>query len=400
LQRYLSETHEEVKILNIFNHYLEEGGEAKAVESICDSVAKICDLKKCEFRSSDWIGPGSPSKWKQAFWAIRNPESLQKLHECNNEFRADAWLLHNILPVGSLAIYSEARRAGIPVIQYIHNFRPFSVNGYLWARGRPAVGGLSKNYWEEVRYASWRASHLKTAWLALVLLFGHATHKWDSVNAWIAISDFLREKFIAAGIPREKIFTLRHSWRPRPESTAAYGSHYLYLGRLTEAKGIQVLLDAWKILEQDRRAPPLLIAGDGPLRSIVASCAEGMRSITYAGTLSGTAKHEALLSARAIVIPSISWEGLGLVGYEGYDYSRPVLSARSGGLSEVVRNGETGLLHEPGNAKELADHVLSLERDRDLSLSMGEAGRTWLIENANEERWQKKFLEIASYAIG
>src|ERR1700730_16015744 len=197
-----------MKILSIFNHYLEKGGEAQAVEAIYESLSQILDLEKCEFFSSDWIGPTASAKWKQALWMIRNPESLRKLRKCERSFKSNVWLVHNVFPVGSVAIYSEAKRLGIPVIQYIHNFRPFSVSGYLWAGNRVAPGGLSKKYWQEVRAGAWQNSRGKTAWLAFVFLLSDVLGSWRSVRAWIAISDFMREKFVSAGVPSEKIFTL------------------------------------------------------------------------------------------------------------------------------------------------------------------------------------------------
>jgi glycosyltransferase involved in cell wall biosynthesis len=332
---------------------------------------------------------------------IRNPENLRKLRACERSFKSDVWLVHNVLPVGSVAIYPEAKRLSIPVIQYIHNFRPFSVNGYLWAGDRLATGGPSKNYWQEIRHGAWQNSHRKTAWLAFVLLLSHALGWWRSISAWIAISDFMRQKFISAGVPPEKIFTLRHFWRPTSEEYADYGQHYLFLGRLTEAKGVDVLLDAWQILERRHGSltPKLVIGGDGPLRSAVVARAERMQSVTYAGQLSGAAKTEALSKARAIVVPSIWWEPLGLVVYEAYDYCRPVLSARSGGLPEIVLHSETGLLHDPGNAKQLAEQVVELEASAQQWREMGRRGRTWLQANVNESDWQRRFCEIAQYAV-
>jgi glycosyltransferase involved in cell wall biosynthesis len=211
----------------------------------------------------------------------------------------------------------------------------------------------------------------------------------------------MREKFVSAGIPAQKIFTLRHFWTPKSKESANDGEHYLFLGRLTEAKGVNVLLDAWQILEHKHRSltPKLVIGGDGPLRSAVVARAERMQSVTYAGQLSGAAKTEALSKARAVVVPSIWWEPLGLVVYEAYDYSRPVLAARSGGLPEIVIASETGLLHDPGNATELAEQVMELEASAQRWKEMGRRGRTWLQANANESDWHRRFCEIAQYAM-
>ena len=179
------------------------------------------------------------------------------------------------------------------------------------------------------------------------------------------------------------------------------GTHYLFLGRLIEAKGILVLLDAWEILEREsgHATPRLLIGGDGPLRSLVTSRVERMRSVHFAGQLSGEEKNRALEGCRAMIVPSLWWEALGLVVYEAYEYGRPVLAASSGGLTEVVVDGETGLLHEPGNAKQIAQQVMEMEADAANRRALGRQGRVWLEKNADENQWREKFSKIAASAL-
>lgn len=390
-----------MRIRNIFNHYLEKGGEAHAVAQICDSLSRLHALEPFEMFSSDWVGPAAPRPWQQALRMFRNPETLRRLRTCERRSKSDLWLVHNVFPVGSAAIYREAQQLEIPVVQYLHNYRPFSVNGYLWAGDHLAPQGLNRNYWPEISAGAWQNSRAKTAWLAFVLAASHRLGWWRSVKVWVAISDFVRDKFIAAGIPAEKVVTLRHFWRPRAQPEPASGDHYLFLGRLTEAKGVRILLDAWEKLEAETTGstPSLLIAGDGPLRSVVSERAKRCRSATYVGELSGDAKAEALKHAKAVIVPSIWWEPLGLVVYEGYEYERPVLAARSGGLPEIVLDGETGLLHEPGDSAELAAQVMSLESRREKLQSMGKAGRQWLVKNADEMEWQRRFQAIADLAL-
>jgi glycosyltransferase involved in cell wall biosynthesis len=390
-----------MKLLNIFNHYLQPGGEATAVESITKSLSKKFTVRNCEYTSTSWTGADAPPQWKQAWYMIHNSSSVQKLRREHENFSPDCWLVHNVFPVGSLAVYKEAKRLRVPVIQYLHNFRPFSVNGSLWANGRLAPNGLSKNYWEEIRGASWRNSHLKTAWLAFVLSLGHATRAWDAVTSWIALSNFSREKFIEAGISSPDIFTLRHFWNPKAHDAEYTGTHFLYLGRLEVAKGVLVLLKTWEMLERDygATAPQLVIAGDGPLHDVVAEHATRLRSIRFAGLLSGEAKRDALEKSKAVIVPSLWWEPLGLVVYEAYEYQRPVLASRSGGLPEIVSHTETGLLHQPGSHGELATQVLEIQKEYNMAKEMGRKGREWLVQNATEDNWLTQFSKILVHAI-
>jgi glycosyltransferase involved in cell wall biosynthesis len=391
-----------VKILNVFNHYRDAGGEAHAIDAISASLSEVLALERCDFTSNDWIGPEAPPVWKQAALTLWNPQSLKKIRDHNQRFKPDVWLVHNILPVGSAAIYREAMALDVPIIQYAHNFRPFSVNGSLWANNQIVPDGLSGNFWPEIRHAAWQNSRLKTAWLAFALWGIRALGWWRSVKAWIAISDFMRHKFIEAGVPAKDVFALRHFWKPRQTcSEMRDGTHYLYLGRLTEAKGILALLDVWEILEREAGSatPQLLIGGDGSLRSVVSSRAERMRFVRFAGPLSGDAKNQALEGCRAMIVPSLWWEPLGLVVYEAYEYCRPVLAACSGGLPEIVLDGETGILHRPGDAEQLARQVLELESDGNRRYEMGRKGRAWLEQHADEMEWREKFSKIVAHAL-
>ncbi len=391
-----------MKFLSVFNHYTQQGGEEKAVELICDSLSKVAEVKTCNFFSSEWTGPSRPNVLKQALWTFNNPASRKRVRDSEKSFGSDAWLVHNILPVASLGIYPEAARLKRPIIQYVHNFRPFSVSGYLWAGGEVAYGGLSKNYFREIRYGAWQDSKTRSATLAVLLWLGHIFGYWRSVSGWIAISDFMRERFISAGVPSEKIFTLRHFWRSEGLENSAPGNHYLFLGRLVEAKGISVLLDAWERLEREcgDNTPPLLICGDGPLRETLRVRAERLKNVRMCGQVGGSEKRELLRNAKAVVVPSISWEALGLTVYESFDFARPVLVARSGGLPELVQDQITGCIHEPGDAAQLAEHVLKLERDVEARLEMGRRARAWLLVNADEGAWQRRFLEIVAHVAG
>ena len=145
--------------------------------------------------------------------------------------------------------------------------------------------------------------------------------------------------------------------------------------------------------------PKLVIGGAGPLENVVRQAAKENPLIEYRGLLSGEMKTEAIRSCRAMLAPSLWWEPLGLVTYEAYDYFKPMLAARSGGLTETVIDGETGLLHEPGNAEELAQQVMAVSESPDRAIEMGRAGRRWLLANTSIAAWQERFCGIVEYAI-
>jgi glycosyltransferase involved in cell wall biosynthesis len=392
-----------LSIFQIFNQYLEPGGEEEWVNQMLrlgDGNFSIEDLR---FYSRAWVGRGAPSRWSQAGMLWKNANACAALRKRVETARPDALLFHNLIPVASLGMYEEAAKLGLPVLQYVHNFRPFSPSGTLWLRDRVNAKALQGNPWSEVFSRSWEKSFIKTFILAVQQKRLLAGDTLNVVKRWIAVSDFMRDRFIEAGIPAERVTTLRHCWHAKKElKPTGEGRHYLFLGRIVAEKGIRVLFDAWRILERRLGAscPSLIIAGIGPLEAQAHAWANRLDRVTCVGFVTGKVKDDLLMSCRALIAPSVWWEPLGLIVHEAYDSARPVLAARSGGLTETVINGKTGYLHEPGNAEQLADDVERLEAQGVSGRSeMGIAGREWLLKNASPAEWRERFVAIIREAV-
>jgi glycosyltransferase involved in cell wall biosynthesis len=386
------------RILQVFNQYLERGGEEIWVNEmlrLCQGEFEIHDLR---FHSRAWKGRGAPNRLRQAILLWNNPDARQRLRDEVKRCRPDLLVFHNLIPVASLGLYAEARELGIPVLQFTHNFRPFSASGTLWFNGRIQDAALRGNPWPEIFHSAWEGSFLKTSLLAWYLWRLRRGDGLDAVKRWVTVSDFMRGKFIEAGIPEDKLVTLRHCWHARGATPpAAEDDYYLFLGRLVPEKGIAVLLDAWSELSArlGSACPRLIIAGSGPEEARVHRAIARKDRVSCVGFVDGEEKSQLLAGCRALIAPSIWWEPLGLIVYEAYEHSRPVLAARSGGLQETVQAGVTGLLHPPGDVGALVDDVLRLEAmGPDGRRSMGQAARRWLLEEAGPERWREEFRTI------
>lgn len=395
-----------MRILQLFNHYLEEGGEEEAVRRISEALDDHHEFHQLSFASEEWINEPRWMKVTQPLRFFYNPKSVRLLREAVREFRPDVVLVHNVFPVGSLGLYRLLRDLGIPVVQYIHNFRPFSVNGYCWAGGELVDAGLRRNFWPEIVRGSWQQSRLKTACYAAVIQLGHQLGVWGSIEGWVAISEFMRDKFVEGGISAERIRVIPHSWKlvneaePPPGAQAGDGKHLLFLGRITEEKGLRVLADAWEQVEKSRSDGRMIVAGEGPLlewfRERTAGCSR-LEAIGFAG---GERKAQLIRDARAMVVPSVWWEPLGLVAYEAYDYGKPVLAARSGGLAEIVEDQVTGWVHRPGEVAELVAHIHQVLDQPAEATKRGLAGREWLKRNTGVEQWMEGLEQALTAAIG
>ena len=391
------------RILQVFNRYLFMGGEEKSVDRIYDHLGREHEMARCFYDSREWTGAGAPSKLSQLRRTFYNAESRARFEKAVADFKPDVALFHNIYPVGSPSLYHAALQLDVPVIQYVHNFRPFSVGGTLHVNGQLTPESLTGNYWREIKGGAWQGSVLKSAIFALLLKRLHRSGWLRSIKAWVCISDFIRDRFIEAGLEPSEVYSLRHSWDAMPQPPPARDDGYhLFLGRLVEQKGIRTLLEAWDKLESrpGSSTPKLRIAGEGPLEGMVRDAAARSANITYMGVIDGAKKQDEITNCRTMLAPSTWWEPLGLVAYEAYDSAKPMLAASSGGLSETVVQGVTGLLHPPGNAESLARDVMSIESmTADQCAAIGDAGRSWLLKNTRPQDWLQRFDSILDCVV-
>ena len=392
-----------LRILKVFNRYLHFGGEELSVEKIHRLLAEDHEVIRFPLDSREWTGPDAPGVLSQAVRTVYNAESRRRLEASIIEHRPDFVMMHNIYPVGSPSLYHAAQRLNIPVVQFAHNWRPLSVGGTLYFAGRVWEDPLRGSYWREILHRTWQGSLIKSAVFAIAMKLLHRSGWLDSVKAWICVSEFMRDKFISAGLPSDRVFGLRHAWEPMknpppPED----GGYYLFLSRLVDVKGVAVLLRAWQAIRDGLgdRTPDLWVAGEGPLEGMVRDAMRQNPSVHYRGMITGVEKVETIRRCRAMIVPSVWWEPLGLVTCEAYDYSKPVLAAASGGLTETVRDGVTGFLHTPGSEMELKRDVIAMEaltpERRD---ELGRAGRQWLLNETGVAAWKNKFADILSKTI-
>jgi len=383
-----------VKILQLFNPYVNMGGEEIAVAQITEELEKHHELQNIIFDIREWAERKGPldRAW-QFIQMAYNPASLKEVREAIRDGKPDVILLHNIMPIGSAGLYHYLSRCGIPVIHYIHNFRPFSVNGYSWGDGRILTEGLDRNFLPEIAAGSWQESRVKTAWYGLLIWIMHAAGVYRRIAGWIAISNFMKDTFVSAGIDGSRISVIPHSWKPGADISDGNDKGgrgdlpvFLFMGRLSEEKGLRVLLDAWEAYEAGGGKGKLQIAGDGPLADEVGERCRNLKSASYLGFQSGTDKSGLLRDCTALVVPSVWWEPLGLVLYEAYDHGKPVLAASSGGIVDHATDGVTGWVHNPGNHRQLLSHMREVEKDPVEAKRRGENGRKQ-IALRKADRW-------------
>jgi glycosyltransferase involved in cell wall biosynthesis len=331
---------------------------------------------------------------RQGLLLWKNPEALNGIREQHLAARADVWLLHNVIPVISLDVYHLGRKLGVPLIQWLHNYRPFSPGGTLFVEGRLLRPDDPWLRWKEVWQGSWNG-RLATALLTLGYARLRLRRDFEAVRAWVPVSDEMKRIFERADWYPERLHTCRHSWHAQPAPTEARDDgHFLFLGRMVESKGVRFLLQLWEAPEL--REVPLVMAGDGPL--VEELKARSASNVRWVGHVEGETKRHLKAGCRAILFPSIWPEPLSTVAYEAYEMKKPILASNAGGMPEVVLDGRTGLLLPPGDRAAWLAAVLRLARDPGLSRELGQQGRRWLEDEVSPRRWVERFNQIARRA--
>ena len=392
-------------VLQVFNRYQEKGGEERIFESITEASDGMEEVRVSNFvrDSREWSGVGGPPFFLKFFRIFYNRTTVKKLREIEESEGIDVILCHNIFPIISPSVYRYALKNKVPLIQYLHNFRPFSVSGWLWQGEEICDAGLRQDWWPEVEAGVWQGSRLKSFAMALVLRNLHRRKWLNGVHKWVACSEFLRDKFIEAGIAPHEIVVIRHGWKPMPEIPAELDRGYYFLvARLVKEKGVDVAIAAWKILEErlGEDCPTLVVGGDGPERNRLEGMAKDSKKIKLMGYVKGKDKADLFTQCRAVIAPSVWWEPLGLVTYEAYDYAKPMLAAAAGGLNETIIDEVTGFFHSPGDAEELANTVIRVqEMTPEARRAMGLEGRKWLEAEANYDDWRQKLESLVKKSI-
>lgn len=191
-----------------------------------------------------------------------------------------------------------------------------------------------------------------------MLVAHRALKTWThTVDYFIALTEFARQKFIEGGLPAHKIIVKPNFVAPDPGVGQGNGGFMLYVGRLSVEKGLDTLLEAWQRLE---RPVPLKIVGDGPLANLVAEAAQRSDSIEWLGRRPMAEVHELMGQAIALIFPSKWYETFGRVAVEAFAKGTPVIAANIGAIAELVTADHTGKLFCPGDPDDLAHRVKEL----------------------------------------
>jgi len=383
-----------MRVLQLHNRYRVRGGEDVAVDATLDLLRdRGVDVLEV-VRDSRGIGRGLPRKLVAFAQSIYSDSARRQVARTIRAGRPDVAHAHNLYPLLSVSVLPECRRAGVPVVLTCHNYRLICPITVMSSRGRVCErcsGGRA--CWCLLRNC--HRSVLESAACAAQNYVGRQLRVFrHNVTLCIAPTRFVVQKLCESGYD-DLEFEIVPNMVPAPPRTAdrPVGDYVAYAGRVSPEKGVEVLLSA------AARCPalPVRIAGDCSAMPHLPTKAPA--NVRFVGVLDKDRLRDFYTGARFAVVPSTCFETFGLAAAEAMGHGLPVIASRIGGLPEVVEDGRTGLLFEPGNDVELAEKVDALWHDPARCREMGEAGRQKVEREYNPEVFFSRLMNAYGRAI-
>jgi glycosyltransferase involved in cell wall biosynthesis len=343
-----------VRIAVLHSRYLSgvSSGENRAVEDDVELLTQAGHAVTSWTPTPKTTIRGQAQAGVEVIWSA---DAVRRVREFVSDWGADIVHFHNLFPLLSPAAIRAAATEGVGVVMTLHNYRLMCLPASYYRGDSWCEDCLGHLPWRGIAHRCYRGSALASAALAASL----ATHRWlrtfEQVNLFLAVSNFVRDKHIDAGIPPGRLrITPQFAWPT--QAREGPGDYFLYLGRLVQNKGAETLMRAWS--EEFGR---LVVVGDGPLMPDLRAMASS--SVEFLGALPREAVPEVLRRARALLVPSLVYDAAPRAVPEACSAGVPVLASRVGGLPEAVADGESGILVRPGAVGEWAAAIGRLTDD-------------------------------------
>ena len=262
--------------------------------------------------------------------------------------------IHNTFMMISPSVHWACRQANVPVVQTLHNVRLCCPDAKFYRNDRVCEECATHSLWRGILHKCYRDSRAASAAVVLMLAIHRSLGTWtQTVACFIALTEFARQKFIAGGLPRDRIAVKPNFVSPDPGRREETGDYAIFLGRLSPEKGVKTLVSAWKQLGF---SIPLVIIGEGPLRCEMESqvISSSLNSVSFRGQVSREEALGAVKKARFLVLASECYENFPMSIAEAFACGTPVICSQLGAMEELVCDGRTGLHFKAHDSEDLA----------------------------------------------
>lgn len=354
-----------MKILLVHNYYQYYGGE----ETYFHSLTKLLRKKRHKVILYTKDSKNIKTFWDKVktgiglFW---NRGVEKELSQIIKEQKPDVAHFNNVYPLIGITAYRVCRRSGIPIIQHIHNYRFMCPKGILFRNGKICELCVGKNLpFYSIFFGCYHGFHLASLFFSFSFFLHKTVGAFNLIDKFIFPSEFTKNYYLKnLDIPKRKIAVIPYfiDNEEKKIREVKKKEHFLFVGRLSEEKGIIQLLEVFKTLPKRK----LVVIGDGPLRKEVASYKK-YKNIAFVGFLSRDKILPYTQQAQAIIIPSLWYEVLPFVLLETANYNTPLLIPDNENFKLIVKgikNSDRINYYRFGDLNNLKNKIIAFNQNR------------------------------------
>lgn len=390
-----------MNIVQVHNYYTQPGGE-KIVLGQERKLLKEKGHKVYQFtRDSQSI-----DSFFKKFKTLLNIAFSKKIY---TEFRTyckknkpDVVHVHNTYPLITPSIFFAAKDMRIPIVYTLHNYRLIYPNALLIYNGKIDNRTIKGSAYTTIPQKVYKKSYLQTAALAYLIEYHRKRETWtNKVDRFISLTNFSKKIFIEAGLPAGKL-SVKPNFIEDPYKIYSdmkqevRPNGFLFVGRISEEKGIEDLIDTWLEYELEM---PLYVIGEGPLKSKLKYKSKQNKHINWVGAVEKKEVYSWILKVKALLFPSICFETFGMSVIEAFSMATPVICSDIGSHASIVKDRVNGLHFEVSNKQDFKKKILRLNSDSELLRKLGENARMDYLLNYTPEKNYKMLMNIYQEAI-
>ena len=321
----------------------------------------------------------SPSSAKTAWRFLDSRPAADRIRSLVRDHSPDIAHLHSINHQLTPSIIRVLREERVPVVMTLHDYK-LVCPAYTLLAGGAICERCSGGRWYSAVTTNCRGLARSPLLSAESYMQHGRMRSYDGVTLFLSPSQFLADKFRQMGFTHPIEVLPNPLTTPPSDEARGPGEHFLFVGRLVPEKGLRTLCAA--VL---RAGVTVKIAGDGPVLDELRRDFDRYPSIDFLGRVPPDRARALMRDARATLVPSEWYENQPMVILEALSQGTPVIASNLGGNPELVRDGETGLLHNRGVVADLASKLQYAREHSDEMAAMGARGRSFAARFAPAE---------------
>jgi len=326
--------------------------------------------------------------------------SQKEMEEIITKEKFDVAHIHNIFPMFSPSIYESLKKAKLPFVHTLHDFRLFCVNAFLFRNGYPCELCPQKSNLYALQYKCFQNSLLKTIPVYLMIRKFKKERLYLLPDFYVVLTEFAKKKFEEFGIPEKKLVIKPNFLTEHITPSFEKGNYIVFVGRLSEEKGIEIL---FKAMECNKlRNITLKIIGSGPLIDWVKKevVNKNLSNVEVLGFKPHSETIEFIKNARFLIFPSLWYEGFPMTLVEAMAGATPVIASALGGVKYILKDNKTGLLVKPGDPEDLSEKIFWLWNHPEEREKMSREARREFESKYTPEKNYEILMDIYRKAIG